>query len=102
MRYFISIRDMIYGQILIALMFKKKEKEKNLKRKKKKKDHKNRTIISEMAAIFVIIKVLFLWILGHLKNIGERYQIALLNVVIFILNVETKLADINNVGMARP
>ena len=52
MRYFISVRGVISGQILLALI---------LIRKIKKKYHQNLTIINEMAVISVSTKVPLLW-----------------------------------------
>ncbi len=49
--YSIFIRDVVSGQILLALSLTRKTK----------KDHQNRTIINEITAIFGLIKVLFLW-----------------------------------------
>ncbi len=48
MRYFISVRIPVFGQILIALI---------LTRKIRKKDHKNRTIMNEMAVISISVKI---------------------------------------------
>ncbi len=54
MGYFLFTRDVASGKILLAL---------GLTRKTKKKDHQNRTIMNEIMAISVLVKVLFLWMI---------------------------------------
>ena len=50
MKYFISVRGVVSGQILLALILKGKQK----------KGHQNRIVINEMAVISVSTKVPFL------------------------------------------
>ncbi len=51
MRYSIFTMDVVSGQILIALILTRKTK----------KDHQNWTIINEITALSVPVKLLFLW-----------------------------------------